>query len=596
MAMSRRRETKRSAGSSSSGASRSGTGTIERHGAAAGTAVRTAPRAKPIGRKAPAAAARAKNPAPPSSLTLRSAPGPAGASGKDMTLAAELPAALAAAAEPVRIPRPNNTRYPISHQAFLALKESSRASKPLALRSAFVARDARRRPKEGPVIMAMAAADASAPPTGTSTPVSNYPGLSQNGFIPWDCTLAVGPNHVVASLNSTIGVFDKNSGASVTQRTLSAWFANVITNAKIFDPKVLYDQHAGRWILLAVSLQQNPDRSRFLISISKTSDPSAGWKNYSLDAALDGTKATKNWADYPCLGVDSQAIYVTANMFPFDPNGVFQYAKVRVIPKAGPYAGGTMKYSDIVKLKNEDGSLAFTVQPCHTFGAPEAQYLVNSFYPTESSPTQNRLSLWELRMPLQKPAITRKTVVTDPYGLPPDADQKGGGMGLDSGDVRVLNAVFNAGSVWCAFTTRHVWNPPQKNTAAVHWFQINAPAATLAQQGIFGAAGSHSFFPAVMPDVHGNVLLVFCRSSSTEFASIHYSGRAAADPPGSLQNSTLLKAGLAHYEAVDNNGINRWGDYCGIGLDPADSRTVRFAAGYAIPDDKWATWIGGARF
>lgn len=542
------------------------------------------------------AAAKKAGGAAVAEVTLRAVDGPSGTSGKEMSLTGELPLAAAAAAEPVRIPRPNNTRYPIPHDAFLALKAASRVSAPLPLRSAVVARDARGRRQEAAPVMAMAAVETAAVPTAAATPVSTYAGLGENGFIPWDCTLAVGPNHVVASVNSMVGIFDKNTGAIVTQRTLNAWFANVITGAKVFDPKAVYDQHAGRWILVAVSLQQNPDRSRFLISISKTSDPSAGWKNYSLDATLDGTKSTTNWADYPAVGVDGQAIYITANMFPFAPNGQFQYAKIRVIPKAAPYAGGTMKFSDIVKLKNDDGSMVFTVQPCHTFGAPDAQYLVNSIFPTAAGATKNKLSLWELRNPLGTPTVTRKTVTTDPYALPPDADQSGGGTPLDSGDVRVLNAVFNAGSVWCAFTTRHVWTSPQKNTAAAHWFQINATSGALVQQGIFGAPGSHTFFPAVMPDVHGNMLLAFCRSGSTEFASIHYAGRAATDAPGSLQPSTLVKAGMANYVAIDGNGLNRWGDYCGIGLDPADSRTIRFAAGYAIPENQWATWIGGARF
>ena len=46
-----------------------------------------------------------------------------------------------------------------------------------------------------------------------------------------------------------------------------------------------------------------------------------------------------------------------------------------------------------------------------------------------------------------------------------DCVQKGGGTPLDSGDPRVLNAVFRGGSVWCAITTGH--NFGSGNVAAV---------------------------------------------------------------------------------------------------------------------------------
>ena len=95
-----------------------------------------------------------------------------------------------------------------------------------------------------------------------------------------------------------------------------------IQGMTIFDPKVLYDQHAGRWVLLAVAVKRNPRSSLFLLSISNSADPLGPWRNYRSDAMLDGSTPTTNWADYPALGVDSQAIYVTANMFKFDGDSI----------------------------------------------------------------------------------------------------------------------------------------------------------------------------------------------------------------------------------------------------------------------------------
>jgi hypothetical protein len=517
--------------------------------------------------------------------------GRAGA-GVEMDLSQPLPAAAAPGLEEVRQPRPYTTRFPIDFAAFNALKEKARSKGKLAKTGSTLVQDQGQKVElaAAPQMAAMAAVPEE--PAAAPLSLGNFAGIAATGWVPPDCTLAAGPQHLLASVNSSLAVLNKTGGAVLMQRTLTVWFANVIQGATIFDPKLLYDQHAGRWVLLAVAVSSNPNRSWFLLSVSATSNPLGVWRNYQFDATKDGSAATNNWADFPSLGVDSQALYVTGNMFRF--NGNFQYAKVRVIPKAGPYSGGAAPYRDFVKLKNEDGSMAFTVQPCHTFGAPQVEYLVNSYFPSTAAPNQNKLSLWSLTNPLGVPTLTRRSVTTSAYSLPPDAIQQGGNP-LDTGDVRILHAVFRGGSLWTALTTQHNWGGAA-NQAAVHWFQINATSGALVQQGIYGSSSSYYFYPAVMSDTNGNAVLVFCRSGLNEFASIYFTGRKAADPLGTLQASALLKAGVANYLKLDGSGRNRWGDYNGIAGDPTDGRVVWVHSLYAMPNNAWATWIGASRF
>ena len=88
---------------------------------------------------------------------------------------------------------------------------------------------------------------ATAPTAAAPTSLTSFPGISATGWLPPDCTLAAGPSHVLASVNATVAIYLKTGGAPLKQITLSSWFSNVISNAKIFDPKALYDQHAGRF-------------------------------------------------------------------------------------------------------------------------------------------------------------------------------------------------------------------------------------------------------------------------------------------------------------------------------------------------------------
>ena len=492
----------------------------------------------------------------------------------------------ALSAEPMA-PRPMTTgRYPkITDAQFDAMKLAAPKAT-LAANTAVRSKDAAKR-GTAKAAMSPEAMTPGGEPSAAPVPAGNFAGITATGWLPPDCTLAAGPAHVLVSVNSSLALYTK-AGVQVFQRTLTQWFANVAAGLTIFDPKALFDQHAGRWVLLAVAVLNNPKTSLHLVSVSVTADPSGPWRNYRFDAMRDGSVATNNWADYPALGVDNQALYVTTNMFAF--GGGFQYSKVRVIPKAGPYAGGAAPFFDFTGLRNADNSLAFTVQPCHTFGAPQVEYLVNTLFPSG-----NQLTVWRIVNGGSAPLLSRTQVAVSPYSLAPNADQKGGNAPLNTGDVRVLHAVFRGDSVWTAFTTAHNWGAGA-NRAAIQWCQIRAAVPSVVQQGVYGAGTGHYFYPASCPDSNGNLSMVFCRSGPTEFGSILYTGRRAIDPAGTLQSSAMLKAGVANYVGMDNSGRNRWGDYNGVASDPVNPRLVWFYSEFASAPNTWATWVGSAMF
>ncbi len=478
-------------------------------------------------------------------------------------------------------PRPTRTsRYPISNEQFNSLKQAAPRSK-LAASTAM-------RSKDGPTRATSRASRSALAPSAAPVALNQFAGISATGWLPPDCTMAAGPNHVLVSVNSSIALYTK-AGAAVWQKTLTVWFGALASGLTVFDPKLLYDQHTNRWVVLAVAVSapNKPKASAHLLSISKTADPNGAWFNYKLDAMKDGATATNNWADYPALGVDNQALYITSNMFQF--GGGFKYVKVRVVPKTGPYAGGAAPFFDFTNLKNADNTLAFTIQPCHTFGAPQLEYLVNTLFPSG-----NALTVWRIANGgSAAPTLTRTQVAVSPYSLAPDADQPGGVQALNTGDVRVLHAVFRGDSIWCAFTTAHNWGGAN-NRASIQWCQIRAATPAVVQQGVFGAAAAHYFYPAPCPDNNGNLVMVFSRSGKTEFGSIGYTGRKSTDALGSLQPSTVLKAGVAPYVGLDGNGRNRWGDYAGVCADPANSPQIWFYSVYASALNTWGSWVGSA--
>ncbi len=84
--------------------------------------------------------------------------------------------------------------------------------------------------------------------------------------------------------------------------------------------------------------------------------------------------------------------------------------------------------------------------------------------------------------------------------------------------------------------------------------------------------------------------MVFTRSCTSEYAGIRYTGRATTDT--TLQASTLLKVGEMNY-LNPASGKNRWGDYSGAAVDPADPSKLWFFGEYAAsPVNTWGTWAG----
>ena len=498
------------------------------------------------------------------------------------------PEALAPATAEVNEPRPYTSRYPISNEQFRALKAAAPKMK-LPKATAERSKDSGQKSEElSAHAMAPAVLGAGLEPAAAPSGSTNFAGIPTTTWIPPDCTMAAGPQHVLLSVNSSIAIHNKTSGVVALQRTLTQWFSNVVQGMTIFDPKALYDQHAGRWVLLAVAVQNNPRNSLHLLSVSNSADPLGPWRNYRFDATRDGVTPTGNWADFPALGVDNQAFYVTSNMFAF--GGGFQYSKIRVIPKAGPYSGGSAPFFDFVRMKNADNTMAFTIQPCHTFGAPQVEYLVNSGFPRG-----NYLTLWQITNPTTAPSLVRRQVAVSPYVLGPDADQSGGAPPFNTGDVRVLHAVFRGDSIWTAFTTAHNWGG-SANRASIQWCQIRAAVPAIVQQGVYGTSNFHYFYPACCPDNNGNMTMVFSRSGTSSFGSILYTGRRSIDPLGTLQPSNLLKAGTAHYARLDGGGRNRWGDYNGIAADPSNQRQIWFYSEFVAALDTWGTWVGSAFF
>ncbi len=437
--------------------------------------------------------------------------------------------------------------------------------------------------------------------------------------IPPDPMGAVGPNHVVNVVNTSIEWYTRSGTQQNSQRlgrnattAVGSFFESLSPVNGTFDPKVLYDQYAGRFVVLTLEKQDTADgdpvnSSRILLAVSDDSDPNGTWYYTAINSSITiGTIDT--WADYPGFAVDDKAIYITANMFGYG-SGVQQGQYVWIVDKGaagGFYAGGSAS----VTAMDAGNAYPGTIQPAHTFGAPPAgmgTYL--TLYSGLSGGGTEYVYVGQVSDPLGTPSIAWSLYslgdIDDTTTAMPDAPQNGTTDLVDSGDRRTLNAVWRNNALWTVFNIVP-GSGADTGQATAHWVKLNANggAVSLADQGSIGgediASGTYTFLPSVMVDSCGNMAVGFAASGSSIYPGAYYAARFAADPAGTVQAAGTLAAGLDVYHRTFGAGRNRWGDYTGIALDPVNESAFWVYNEYAMARNgssttetgRWATQWG----
>ena len=410
----------------------------------------------------------------------------------------------------------------------------------------------------------------------------------------FDATLGAGPAHLLAAGNYGVAIHRKSDGAVVLGTDLAHWFPTVPAGADLFDPRVLYDQHEGRWVLLAVAIVGDlprPRESYLLLSVSQGDDPQGAWWSWVFDARLAGhTPVAGTWADHPCVGVDATALYVTVNMF----NGPENPAKLRIFPKTDLYRGGVADFVDFTDLVNPgiDDSLltpAIAVFPCHTYGRGDAELLVNTLRYGDA------VTLWRAQRQARGWELHCESVSVTPYFFPTElALQKDEPKALGLGDPRVRSAVCRDGAVWLSFATAYARAAGSPAFTAARWHKIVGGSVVGGDE--IGSAETWYVFPAVMPGRDGRLTMALSRSAAGEHPALCC---AAWDGAGGRTLDVVAPGAGPHRKCRQKQdcskptAVNGWGDYNAAALDPADETTVWLYGGAGADGDPtaWDTWI-----
>ena len=411
-------------------------------------------------------------------------------------------------------------------------------------------------------------------------PTINFLAILDDGTaIPPDTMGAVGPNHVMTTLNSQVRIQNR-TGVKFSTVDMNSFWAS-LGNPDAFDPHVTYDPFNSRWIFSAVANSDSAS-AEVLVGVSETADPTGNWFLYKADVDPAG----QVWADFDQLGFNKDWVVISANIF--RNRGGFQGAWLWVFDKADLYAHGPGMFT---LLKSTTGN-TFSVTPAQTYdNSLSTMYLVEDWdgaagklrVSTITGPVGSEV----LTIGISFPTTTNQWTY---FGGDDFAPQLGSTHGIDTGDSRTQSCSYRNGSLWVAQTAFVPLNSPTRSVA--QWWQF-LPGGTVQQFGRIEDPTGNRFlaYPSIAANASNDVLIGYSRFSASQYASANYSFRFGADPPNILRDDTVLHVGEGVYLKTVGSTLNRWGDYSATCVDPVNDLTMWTIQEYASTN-RWSTWWG----
>ena len=453
------------------------------------------------------------------------------------------------------------------------------------------------------------------------------PGLGLAGFkmtgTPPDPTMAVGPNHIVAWVNSQYVVFAKNGAlllGPMDGNTLFTGMTNICASTNRGDPILQYDKLADRWILSQFAFTVNGQGTASApyyqcVAVSTTNNPTGTYYRYSISFSAIG------FNDYGKLGVWPDAYYTTYNIY----------------SSGGASLGTSLCASDRIKMLAGDSTATTLCAPTGSYAGGSAFLptdLEGTTLPTTASQgnivARYSFAGTSIRLMKLKPDFNAKTIsATNGLGGAPGTyielpvgpttvacngtgaeciAQPGTPTVLDSlGDRLMYRLSYrNRGGQESMIVTQSV-DPDGSGprSSAVRWYEIRSPFSatpTLFQNATYdpGGQGDRWMSSAAM-DKMGNILIGYSVADAANNLnpSIRIAGRYRSDIRNLLQGESTIVTGTGS-QTVRSSGsaLTRWGDYTTMQVDPVDDCTFWYIGEYLGSDGvfNWQTRIASFKF
>ncbi len=433
-----------------------------------------------------------------------------------------------------------------------------------------------------------------AQPDGFGTLVHDYAGQTSTSSPP-DTNGDVGPNHYVQGVNlsvSTVRVFDKATGQALKTFEMDSLTSASPCRNGFCDSVVLYDRMADRWILTELP----SSGGNVCVYVSTSGDPTGTYYAYTFAVESSLT-------DFPKYGVwplGAAGSYLMGANAGSSGRDVFAFDRAKMLQGLP----ATFQKFTVPNLPNSGFQLVLPagMQGPNPPPANEPAIFMRP-YDDEAqvgahTPDADYFELWSLAVDWATPANSKlqklPNIPMADYDMTlcglggtwncmpqPDTSQKIDPIREPIHFPLHYRNFADHQAIVGAFVT----DVSGTDQAAVRWFELRKAAGatdagwSLVQEGVIGGEpGVHRAVASAAMDGQGNIAVGYTRTgaSAPYYPSIYYAGRLVTDPPG-----TTPQGEHRIVDATNSKTNNeRWGDYAGMGVDPADDCTFWFTTQY----------------
>ena len=430
-------------------------------------------------------------------------------------------------------------------------------------------------------------------PAVAATVGISFDGIPSPGYAPSDSNMAVGPNHIVETVNVQYAVYSKNGTLLAGPTNIQTLFQPLGGNCAgtYGDPVVLYDRPADRWVISYIG---SGSSAAECVAVSKSNDPTGAYYLY-------GYSFGSNLNDYPKLSTwattTNSAYLATYNIFL---NGQsFGGADLCGFDRTKMQAGDKTATMLCQRTPNTEGGYL----PSDIDGPTTPADGTPGLFITWQNASPGQLYLRKLTLNFAAGTATRSSPTTISVANPRLACGSGGTCVPQSGTTETLDTLGDR--MMYRFAIRHfadhdraVINHAVANGSqvAVRWYELYDPAGsvTLNQQGTFAPDSTYRWMGSIAEDKNGDIGLGYSASSSSIHPAIRFTGRVPTDAAGTMESETSIVEGAGS----QTSGLSRWGDYTAMQVDPSDDCTFWYVDQYEKTNGtfNWSTNIASFSF
>ena len=415
---------------------------------------------------------------------------------------------------------------------------------------------------------------------------------------PW---VAVGPDHVIQTVNASMQILDR-SGNLIVDATLASFFA-LPPGYGTASPRVIFDSLHQRWVMTEVSWACNGFGGFGYIDylVSSTADPTDPWR-------LDYLEFKDVIPDSPAPGTSTVNLGFAANIFKMNTTG-----SGTCYEGDFGFLGTTMLVADWAQVVRPPGAprtliREFPLESTHYFNTRMAvqapatsptMYGVYQYQPLEGGPIQPVYFSWvgsavaDTIQPAGGTNLTTDGIVAPWVDPPPDPQQPGMPATVTTYiDSAVTDAIWQSNKLTWVSTDGCTPSGDLSLQDCVRVTQVatNGPDPNrppLIQDFLIAGADKDNYFGGIGQALDGTLHVVWTTSSAASIYPSSYTAyQLPGDPDNSLSAPELLKAGVAQPFTG-----TAWGFYTGVAQDPQVPNAVWQGNMYSGGGNVWRTFI-----